>query len=96
MTNNDTGRPRITHVAIRFDGKIYSLPEPNRHHHVIRHIVDTTGVKYVDARNEDQGFLDETGQYLTRQEALVSALANKQVKDESNIRHKMLFSEDLW
>ncbi len=25
----------ITHVAIRFQGKVYSLPAPNRHHDVI-------------------------------------------------------------
>lgn len=93
---NDSGRPRITHVAIRFNGTTYSLPAPNRHHHIIRMIVDTTDAETVDAREEDQGFLDETGQYLNRKQALVSALVNDQVKDPSQIRCKMLFSEDVW
>jgi hypothetical protein len=89
-------RPRITHVAIRFEGKVWSLPAPNRHHHVIRHIAEETGARYVDAHDEDQGFLDESGRYLNRKQALVSALLNEQVKDPSKIRLNMLFSEDVW
>lgn len=86
--------PKITHVAIRYMGTIYSLPAPNRHHHVIWHIAEVTGADHVDAN--DQGFLDETGVYLNRKQALVAALVNNQVKDPSKIRMKMLFSEDLW
>ena len=92
----DSERPRITHVAMRFEGKVYSLPAPNRHHHLIRLIVEETGAEYVDTLGDDQGFLDESGQYLTRRQALVSALINGQVKDEKNIRAGQLFSEDLW
>lgn len=89
--------PKITHVALWFRGQIYSLPEPNRHHHIIWHIIGTQpDVKTVDARGKDEGFLDENGEYLTREEALVNALANKQVKDETDIRAGQLFSEDLW
>lgn len=92
----DPLRPRITHVAVRFRGTIYSLPAPNRHHHVIRKIVEETGVSYVDSHDEDQGFLDESGRYLTRKKALVSALLNDQVKDPANVRCKQLMSEDVW
>jgi len=31
-------RPKITHVAIRFQDRIWSLPRPYRHHHVLRTI----------------------------------------------------------
>lgn len=86
----------ITHVAIRFDGVTYSLPKPNRHHHVIRHIVDTTDAKYVDARGDDEGFLDENGKYYNRKEALAHALEHKQVKNLNDIRCGKLFSEDVW
>lgn len=86
----------ITHVAIRFHGKIYSLPAPNRHHDVIRHIAEETGARFVDAHGEDQGFLDDKGQYYNRKQALVHALINNQVKDPNNIRLQMLFSEDVW
>ncbi len=90
------GRPPITHVAIRFRGRTWSLPPPNRHHHVVRFVADETGEKFIDCRNDDQGFLDASGRYLTREQALVSALLNKQVLDESTIRLGLLFSEDLW
>ena len=89
-------RLKITHVAIRFNGEVYSLPKPNRHHHVIWHIVKTTGCSSVDVREDDQGFLDESGRYLTRKQALTSAKANNQVKDLENIRMNRLFSEDVW
>lgn len=89
-------RPKITHVAIRFKGEIYSLPAPNRHHHVIWHIIEKTGVESVDTHGEDQGFLDESGEYLNRKQALVSAKINNQIKNLNDIRCGTLFSEDVW
>lgn len=89
-------RTKITHVAVRFKGTVYSLPAPNRHCHVIWHIAKTTGCTYVDARDEDQGFLDESGRYLNRKQALVSARLHDQIKKPEAIRMNMLFSEDLW
>lgn len=89
-------RPKITHVAIRFKGTIYSLPAPNRHDDVIFHIVETTEATYVNAHGEDQGFLDESGRYLNRKQALVSALINNQIKDRSKIIGHRLYSENLW
>lgn len=89
-------RPPITHVAIRFQGKVYSLPKPNRHHDVIRMIVETQGVSHVDARDEDQGFLDADGRYLTRRQALYNAQVNNQLKPNEPIRMGQLFSENVW
>jgi hypothetical protein len=85
----------ITHVAIRFGGKIWSLPAPNRHHDVIRLIVQETGVDHVDANGDDQGFLDASGRYLRRKAALASARINGQIKRETAPGHG-LFSEDIW
>ena len=87
-------RNRITHVAIRFENRVYSLPAPNRHHHVIWEIVRLTGVDSVD--NDVQGFLDDTGRFLTRRQALLSAREHGQLKDPANVRMNMLFSEDVW
>ncbi len=87
-------RTRITHVAIRFQGKVYSLPPPNRHHDVIWDIVAQTGVPCVD--NDEQGFLDESGRFLNRKQALVSARLFGQIKDETKIYCGQLFSENLW
>lgn len=88
--------PPITHVAVRFMGRVWMLPKPNRHHHIIRWIADETGLASIDVREPNQGFVDAYGFYLTRKQALVSALENGQVLDENDIRCGMLFSEDLW
>lgn len=81
--------PYITHVAIRYAGKTYSLPKPNRHHHVIRMIGGISGP-------DIQGFLDDSGVFLNRADALEVALRAGQVLDIDNVRAGRLFSEDLW
>ena len=87
----------ITHVAIRFQGKVYSLPPPNRHHDVIRLIVEQTGVKYVDAHGDDQGFLASDGLYWRREDALRIARECGQLKP-GGLGEKLgeLYSEDVW
>ncbi len=94
--NPRTTRPPLTHVALRFAGKVWSLPRPHRHHHVIRLIcwLDPD-VDSVDCAAEDQGFLDAGGRYLTREQAEVSAEANGQIKNGKTIG-SVLTSEDLW
>ena len=87
-------RPPITHVAIQFQGKVYSLPKPNRHHDVIRYIVEQTGVDTVD--HTVQGFLDASGKFLTRKQALIHAEVNGQLREDRPIWANQLFSENLW
>lgn len=92
-------RKKITDVAIKFNGILYSLPAPNRHNDVISYIVETTDASFADVNNvdeEDKGFLDEGGTYLNRKQALISALEFDQVKDIENIRIGQLLSENLW
>lgn len=87
----------ITHVAIRFQGKVYSLPAPNRHHDVIRHIVAVTGVKTVDAHEDDQGFLIDGQRYARRKPALRHAIECSQLKPGCmGVQLGKLFSEDVW
>jgi hypothetical protein len=86
----------ITHAAIRFRGKIYSLPSPNRHHDIIRKIVEETGAEAVDGEERDQGFLDSNGMYLTRKQALISAEKNDQLLPNRPVYHNQLCSENLW
>lgn len=83
----------ITHVAIKFNGKLWSLPAPNRHHHIISMIHEETGLS---VNNDEQGFLDDAGNFLNRKQALVHALMNDQVKDPNDIKAGRLFSEDVW
>jgi hypothetical protein len=58
-------RSRLTGVAIKFRGKIYALPEPNRHHHIIRDIM-RANPDVNTVVDDEQGFLDEGGHFLTR------------------------------
>lgn len=94
MSAGRSDRAPIVAVAVKYGGKVWSLPEPNRHCDIVRLISDTTGEKTIDL--ESEGFLDADDRYLTREQALVSALCNRQVLDENDIRHDQLFSEDLW
>lgn len=84
----------ITHVAIRFQGRVFSLPAPKRHHHIIRLIVDGLGVPCVDSHSDDQGFLTDAGEYLTRDQAEAHARAVGQL--DKPIIGGVLTSEDLW
>jgi len=87
----------ITHVAIKYDGKIYSLPSPNRHHHIIRMIAKENGV---GIKGPDvQGFLDHEGNFLDRRQAYIHAKECNQVLrkvDPTVYDGSSLFSEDLW
>lgn len=88
-----SGREPLTHVAIMFDGRMWSLPRPYRHHDIIRMIVWLNpDVTSVDGR---QGFLDARGRFLTRQMAAVNAELNNQIKNGKMIG-SVLTSEDLW
>lgn len=89
-------RPKITHVALRFQDKVWSLPRPYRHHHIIRMIAYLDSeVDHIDAYGDDQGFLDAEGKYLTRNQAHVNATLNNQIKGNRLIG-SILTSEDLW
>lgn len=87
----------ITHVAIIYKCKIYSLPAPNRHHNVIREIAKENGVgiKSYDI----QGFINDQGDFLTRRQGMQYARSCGQLnrKDETgSYQGDELYSEDLW
>ena len=87
----------ITHVAIKFNGKLWSLPQPYRHHHIIKMIVMLGEAEYVDTERDEQGFLDDTGKYLTREEAFLQAMTCCQIKEGSvGLQLGWLSSEDVW
>lgn len=82
----------ITHVAVLFGGIMYSLPAPNRHHHVLHVIYKENNKTWPNV----QGFLDNKGKFLVRRYALRVALVASQVIDINNVRSGRLYSEDLW
>lgn len=88
--------PRIVAVAVRYNGKTWSLPAPNRHHHVLRMIFAETGD---GIRGPDlQGFLMDNGRFLNRKQAYLLAYRNGQLKPRrpDGYQGLELFSEDLW
>lgn len=84
----------IVAVAVRYNGKVYSLPRPNRHHDVLRVIHQETGDWTIDAHGDDQGFLDENGTYYRRAPALIHAITCGQIKEGK--WGTQLYSEDVW
>lgn len=99
--SEDVGSP-ITHVAVRFREVVYSLPKPNRHHHVFQHIIEENAkenitVNRIDSSDpDDQGFVDADGNYLNREQGLARAIARSQIVDMQKIYARQLFSENLW
>lgn len=82
----------IIAVAMFIDGKVESLPKPNRHHDIIRKF------PLPDHEHGEQGFIDDKYGFLSRKAALGL------VQDEGQeLRGQKLtapghglFSEDLW
>ena len=81
----------ITHVAIRYNGIVWILPPPNRHHDVIRLIGGMSGP-------DVQGFLTHKGKFLNRAEAYEYALKHDQIINRApgSYNGTSLYSEDLW
>lgn len=102
----------ITGVALRMtDGRVWSLPKPNRHGHLFPLIHQTIGDKKKSLRmlrDHVQGFVDDQGRFLNRREAFDEAFRCNQVLPPYNPvkpserRGKVdptpreLFSEDMW
>jgi hypothetical protein len=88
---------QITHVAIWFDGKVWKLPAPNRHIHVVQHIIKVTGKGLCGPST--YGFTTESGGFLSRKAAFALAIQTGQISStiaamQSNIDE--LYSEDIW
>lgn len=87
----------ITHVAVVFNGFVYSLPKPNRHHNVLRAIAEENGIG-VDGPHSE-GFVDSSGRYLRRGQAMVAARKTGQLNRRPGAQFYQgpeLYSEDLW
>ena len=91
-TSIDGGK--IVGVAIiSHDGKVISLPKPNRHHNVIKLMACDLG--HPTPIKGKQGFVNESGVFLDRIEAKKVAIKHNQLLERaSNLQE--LFSEDLW
>lgn len=95
ISDKESRPPAIIGVAIRVDGKVFSLPPPFRHHHILNVVLPGLGVSWNDSDDRDQGFIDAHGRYLTRKQAFINAMLHEQVKGGKLIGN-ILTSEDLW
>lgn len=86
------GKIHITHVAVKYENQVYSLPAPDRHHHVLKVIYK----KHNTTAYNKQGFLTNEGKFVTRKEAFAIAKEACQIRDITKNVSGELFSEDLW
>ena len=96
-TNPSPGMPEretIEAAAIMFEGKLYTLPRPNRHHNIIHLIYNETG-KQVPG-DATQGFVTSSGRFATRYQAHRIAHKAKQPCKRPISHGSELYSEDLW
>lgn len=88
---------QIVGVAIMYDGEMYELPRPNRHHNVIRLIKETNGV---GIKGPDvQGFVLDNGDFINRRDGMELAKLNGQLNRKQGAEFYQgpdLYSEDLW
>lgn len=92
MSQKASDLPLITHVAVYFEGRIYSLPKPSRHGEVVRSIGGMYGPSV-------QGFLTSQGHFINRRQAMLLARRNGQLNrdmSENSYQGEDLYSEDLW
>lgn len=84
----------IEKAAILIDGVVHSVERPGRHHTIIKQLVEEKNFK--PPIKGIQGFVDNNGNFLNRNEALIVAINANQVKIENLLTKSILISEDLW
>jgi hypothetical protein len=86
---------KIIAAAIMKHHMIFTLPAPARHHAILHIMSGTFGIPQ-DSYTE-QGFLTDTGNFVSRKAALIIAADAGQLEErvKTNPPYE-LFSEDLW
>lgn len=80
-------------AAVLQGNKIYTMPPPKRHCHIIHAMSRTEGLERVTQKM--QGFRLSDGTFATREEAMVVARVAGQIVREPRLEDKLL-SEDVW
>ena len=84
----------IERAAIFYNGTIYSVPRPGRHHTVIQ-MMARDGFPNEAMALKNQGFVTNTGRFVDRYEgAKIARAAGQIVRDPTP--PDMLTSEDVW
>ena len=95
----------ITAAAVKYRGKVYSLPPPARHHNVLWDIHKQTDEDILDSRRMVQGFIDDKEGFVNRERAWRIVIDQRQPLAPHQVTGKprrepdipfTLFSEDVW
>jgi hypothetical protein len=84
---------RIMGVAIRMGEKVYKLPAPNRHSHLIKMMAEELGLP-TPIRGE-MGFYLHDGEFVDRVQAKPIAYMSGQILYGMGVFPE-LYSEDMW
>lgn len=85
----------VAAAILDIDGKLWTLPSPNRHHDIIS-FMRQSGYTGPVNKPDQQGFLLSNGIFCRRKPALKVAKEANQLKNGKSISSSMLFSEDVW
>lgn len=87
---------RVVAAAVLFVGKVYSMPPPARHHHVLMQIARELGIPSV--RGEEQGFVLSDERFCRREPAWRIAEEAGQLlpRAPTDGQGHALYSEDVW
>lgn len=83
-----------TAAIVDADGKVWTLPRPNRHHDIIR-VMRESGYDGPVSHPDQQGFMLNNGMFCRRKPAQSIAENAGQVKNGKIIGYT-LTTEDLW
>jgi hypothetical protein len=87
---------RILGPAIKHDGVVHKLPEPNRHFHILHKMARRNGALIISTiAAGQQGFYTNLREFITRKEGKIVARKSGQNKRDTGPSHT-LFTEDMW
>lgn len=87
----------ITHAAVKFNINANEVIIPCHRHCDAFQIIKTLRPDLrIQCKDNDQGFLNEKDEFLTRQEAWVEACRCNQILNYEEAIPGELYSEDLW
>ena len=81
----------IVKAAVNAEGRIYT---GHRHGEAIHNAVEAGEPTPITQKM--QGFVTDTGKWLTRREAREHAVACGQIPFDKNLKGQLIISEDLW
>lgn len=96
MERYRAGKVKIVGVAIRLvDGTMFTLDAPNRHGHLLPVVAKARPGWRMRYGVDEQGFVTDCGEFLSRKQAAVVALKSGQW-DGVYAGGNVFTSEDLW